>query len=79
MPHNVAPVLHAQLPDDLEFTKEQDDIENPKEFNYDYLLVITKFSVANEDVQKSIDRKHRLYFRWEDDVFERDSTISFHY
>jgi len=51
MPPTIVPALHEQIPDDLEFTKEQEDIEDPKEFNYDYLLTITKFTVPNELVK----------------------------
>jgi protein BCP1 len=52
IPALAVPNMHAQLPDDLSFTKEQDDIEDPKEFNYDYLLVLSKFTVPNELVGK---------------------------
>lgn len=71
MPPKIVPDLHAQLPDDIEFTKEQDDIDDPKEFDYDYLLVLTKFTVPNDVVDtikkgKSAAVEHRLYYRWED-------------
>ena len=56
---------------------EQDDIENPKEFKYEYLLVLSKFAVPNEKVKPSLDRKDRLYYKWEDDIFERQSVLSF--
>ena len=48
MPPEIAPKLHQQLPDDIDFTKKQDDIKEPKEFDYDYLLIMTKFTVPNE-------------------------------
>ena len=50
MPPQVVPDLHGQLPEDLDFTKEQDDIDDPKEFDYDYLVAISKFNIANADV-----------------------------
>lgn len=34
LPVEIVPSLHTELPNDLEFTKAQDDIENPNEFNY---------------------------------------------
>ena len=54
MPLTIAPDLHEQLPEDLKFTMEQDDIKDPKEFKYDYLLVLTKFSVPNEVAKSNI-------------------------
>jgi hypothetical protein len=42
-------------------------------------LVISKFAVSTENVQPKIDRKHRLYFRWEDEVFEKEALLSFEY
>ena len=65
---------------DLEFTKEQDDIKDPKEFDYDYLLVISKFAVPSEKVKGGkASRKERLYFKWEDDPFEKEATVSFEF
>ena len=52
LPINVVPSMHTELPDDLEFTKEQDDIKDPKEFNYSHLLVLTKYTLP-QDHQKS--------------------------
>ena len=34
LPVEIVPALHTELPDDLEFTKAQDDIVDPNEFNY---------------------------------------------
>lgn len=84
MPPTIVPDLHGQLPDDLEFTKEQDDIEEPAEFDYDYLLVLTKFTIPNEIVDsikkgKQAAVEHRLYYRWEDQVFEPHAAISFNF
>ena len=81
MPPTVVPNLHTELPLDLAFTKEQDDIKDPKEFDYDYLLVLTKFTIPNENVVKdqAPKRDDRLYYRWEDDVFEAKSSVSFFY
>ena len=62
------------------------DITDPKEFKYDYLLVVTKFTLPNEVVfDKKLkgtafyipEASERLYYRWEDDVFERKAEVSF--
>jgi len=45
LPASIVPSLHTELPDDLAFTKEQEDIEDPKEFNYTYLLVMSRFTI----------------------------------
>ena len=45
LPAEIVPCLHTELPEDLAFTKEQDDIENPKEFDYDYLLVLSRYTI----------------------------------
>lgn len=80
MPPDVVPQLHEQLPADLDFTKEQDDIDDPKEFDYDYLLALSKFTVPNELVNKGQHKKEdRRYYHWEDQVFEKHSEICFHY
>ena len=80
--------MHTQLPEDLDFTKKQDDITDPKEFNYDYLLVLSKFTIPNELLSpyKALDpstfipkRQDRLYYRWEDDIFESVADHSFCY
>lgn len=76
MPFEIAPNLHQQLPEDLDFTMQQDDIADPKEFKYDYLLFISKFAVENDKVS-TFTRNDRLYFRWEDDVFEKQAVHSF--
>uniref|UniRef100_A0A7S3FTD8 Uncharacterized protein n=1 Tax=Strombidium rassoulzadegani TaxID=1082188 RepID=A0A7S3FTD8_9SPIT len=82
IPPNVVPPLHEQLPGDLDFTKEQEDIEDPAEFDYDYLVVISKFTVPL-DVQGVgkpdfyPKRRDRLYFRWEDDLLEQKAEFSF--
>ena len=45
LPAQIVPTLHTELPDDLAFTKEQDDIKDPKEFNYEYMLVLSRYTV----------------------------------
>lgn len=47
LPYILVPQLHEALPEDLRFTKKQDDIEDPKEFDYQYLLVISRYSIEN--------------------------------
>ena len=68
----------------MAFTKEQDDIKEPKEFDYDYLLVLTKYTVPNELMVsikpgKEPKRDDRIFYRWEDSVFEPRALISFSY
>lgn len=45
LPANVVPGLHTELPEDLAFTKKQDDIKDVKEFDYTYLLVLSRFTI----------------------------------
>ena len=45
LPAQIVPSMHTELPEDIAFTKEQDDIENPKEFDYSYLLVLSRFTI----------------------------------
>jgi hypothetical protein len=45
MPFLLVPELHGAIPEDIKFTKKQDDIEDPREFDYEYLLVITRFTI----------------------------------
>lgn len=52
LPYILVPQLHDSLPEDLKFTKRQDDIEDPKEFDYQYLLVISRYSIENARSKK---------------------------
>ena len=79
MPPDVAPDLHTQLPEDIKFTKEQDDIKDVKEFNYDYLLVQSKFTVDNQTAKTKPKRDEWIYYRWEDSLFEPKAEISFNF
>ena len=61
------------------------DITDPKEFKYDYLLVLSKFTLPNEVANQKTkgstfyvpDSSERLYYRWEDDVLEKQAEVSF--
>ena len=77
LPINVVPSMHTELPDDLDFTKEQEDIKDPKEFNCSHLLVLTKYTLP-QDHQKSED-KDKAYYKWEDQIFWPASEASFTY
>ncbi len=48
LPYVLVPQLHETLPEDIRFTKKQDDIEDPREFDYQYILVISRFSIENK-------------------------------
>jgi len=51
-----------------------------KEFAYEYLLIMTRFTVPNEEVTKDGHKKEdRLYYHWEDQVFEKHAVSSFHF
>lgn len=81
LPYILVPQLHESLPEDLKFTKKQDDIEDPREFDYQYLLVISKYTVENkkkgatENKQQKIEEK--LYYRAEDELFLRSAEMQF--
>jgi len=34
LPGEIVPNMHSELPDDLDFTKQWDDIDDPREFDY---------------------------------------------
>ena len=53
IPVEVVPSMHTELPADLEFTKEQEEITDPKEFNYSHLLVLSKFTVPHGSNEKT--------------------------
>ena len=42
IPSETVPALHSELAADLAFTKKCDEIDDPREFDYSYLLVITR-------------------------------------
>ena len=73
LPAQIVPSLHTELPEDLAFTKEQADITEPKEFNYDYLLVLSKFTIP----VKSEEKAEKLFYKWEDNVLWPIADVSF--
>ena len=62
--------MHTELPEDLAFTKEQDDIKDPKEFTYEYLLVLSRYTIP-------VDKEEKLFYKWEDSLLWPASEISF--
>ena len=73
LPVDVVPNMHTELPEDLEFTKVQPDIKDPKEFNYSHLLVLSKFttpriSAAAKGKEKlaSSNFADKAFYKWED-------------
>ena len=78
LPAEIVPCLHTELPEDLAFTKEQDDIENPKEFDYDYLLVLSRYTIpVKQSDGDPAATSEKLYYKWEDTVLWPASDISF--
>jgi hypothetical protein len=67
---DVIPQLHCQFPADLAFTKEQDDIDDPKEFDYDYFLFITRYNI-NQTKNPNV----RLYYKPEDEIFVEKAEL----
>ena len=53
-------------------------MKDPKEFNYDYLLVISKFTVPNT-VADQTQKEDRIFYRWEDDIFQKNAIVDFSY
>jgi len=47
LPYVLVPQLHEALPEDIKFTKKQEDVEDPREFDYHYLLVISRYTIEN--------------------------------
>ena len=67
LPTDLVPNLHTDLPADLEFTRGCEEIKDPKEFNYDYIIIISKFTVPNSKnkagVQKLDSATERRYYK----------------
>jgi hypothetical protein len=42
IPTDLVPSMLSELAEDLAWTKQQDDIKDPREFDYQYVLVISK-------------------------------------
>ena len=81
LPAVIVPGLHTELPEDLAFTREQDDIEDPKEFNYGYLLVLSRFTVPVKQLN-AVDAgaskgEEKLFYKWEDNLLWQASDVSF--
>lgn len=91
LPYVLVPQLHESLPEDLRFTKRQDDIEDPKEFDYQYLLVISRYSIENAKSKKQqgvgankrmrmaaaagSGTEEKLYYKAEDELFLRSAEV----
>jgi len=65
LPVKLIPTLLKSIPDDIEFTKKQDDIKDPSEYDFDYFLGISKWSPND------------LFFKAEEEKFVAGSTVSF--
>ena len=81
LPYVLVPQLHEGLPEDIKFTKKQDDVEDPREFDYQYLLVISRYSIENArrgaSDQKRQKTEEKLYYKAEDELFLRNAELSF--
>ena len=83
LPFELVPQLHGSLPEDLKFTKKQDDIEDPREFDYSYLLVISKYAIENPkknkggQVEKKQKGDEKLYYKPEDEIFSKHAEVNF--
>ena len=55
LPYVLVPQLHETLPEDIRFTKKQDDIQDPKEFDYQFILVISRYSIENKRRQQVVE------------------------
>jgi hypothetical protein len=42
LPSEIVPALHSELPADLAFTKKCEEIKDPREFDYQYLMFISR-------------------------------------
>ena len=56
----------------MAFTKRADDIKDPREFDYHYLLVISKFTVPTGQQQQE-----RCYYHFEDSLLLPEAECSF--
>jgi len=69
MPVNYVPLLHTELPEDLAFTKKQDDVKDVKEFNYSHFIIISKYTIPQSKMMKAspeeIEARMNLTFRKE--------------
>ena len=65
LPVQLIPNLLRGLVDDIEFTKQQDDVDDPEDYDFDYFLGIAKWS-AND-----------LYYKVEEERLVEGSSLSF--
>ena len=81
LPSEVIPNLHSDLPEDLQWTKKQDDIKDIREFDYQYLLVISKYTIPtgkqSQKRQKQTPEDNRMYYHIEDKIFWPEAEASF--
>jgi hypothetical protein len=65
LPVNLVPELLRNLVKDIDFTKQQDDVEDPSDYNFDYFLGIGKLTPDD------------LYYKAEEERFVKASMVHF--
>lgn len=65
LPIKLVPMLLKSIPDDIEFTKQQDDIADPSVYDFDYFLGFAKLSADDK------------FYKAEEERFIENSLISF--
>jgi len=78
LPSETVPALHSELAADLAFTKKCDDIEDPRQFDYSHLLVITRYTIpkaGDENVKTT--SSGRCFYNFEDAYFVAEAECSF--
>jgi hypothetical protein len=73
LPPDVVPHMHSEFPEDLQWTKQQDDISDPKEFDYQYVLVITRYTVPTKRAQDN----EKYFYHCEDKFLWAKAEHSF--
>ena len=67
LPDILTPKVLKSIPEDIEFTKKQDDIDDPSVYDFDYFLGIAKWSTDN------------LYYKPEEERFIDHASFSFNF
>jgi protein BCP1 len=65
LPVSLIPDMLRGIVKDIDFTKQQDDVEDPSDYDFDYFLGIGKLTPAD------------LYYKSEEERFIKDSEIQF--
>jgi len=83
LPPKLVPSIHQLVLEALEWTNQQDDVENPSDYKFDYVLFMTKAYKEWKGQEKTKKKSKSglnetiLFYKYEDQILSNESVIKF--